>query len=112
MTLSIPRRAFISGLASLIAAPAVIRVAKLMPISVEPAPYGIGPAMRAIPLLEEHARQRFMTIAQYAKLMDEQWKREFEFAMRPPVMWDTGEPIMPLGHHVQMANELKEMLRA
>lgn len=56
MTLSIPRRAFISGLASLIAAPAVIRVAKLMPISMQ--------------------RPHVITLAEYAKMMERRWAAE------------------------------------
>lgn len=48
------RRAFVTGLISLVAAPAIIRVESLMPIKqMAPAillpPYGLSPAMMALP---------------------------------------------------------------
>lgn len=70
--ITLPRRAFITGLATIIAAPAVIRVTKLMTISVQPSqslfntfrepawpppsPYGRSPAME---LLEQPIFMRF-----------------------------------------------------
>ena len=41
----IHRRSFITGLVSLVAAPAIVRVGSHMPVRVMVEPYGVGPMM-------------------------------------------------------------------
>jgi hypothetical protein len=52
------RRGFITGLVLLVAAPAIVRVASIMPVKVMPAEltvYGESPGMAAIRMIEELA---------------------------------------------------------
>lgn len=48
----IGRRGFITGLVSLVAAPAIVRAGSLMPVRVVIEPYGIGPNMTATEIIE------------------------------------------------------------
>jgi len=50
------RRGFITGLVSLVAAPAIVRVASIMPVKAMPAElevYGVSPSMMALELMKE-----------------------------------------------------------
>lgn len=47
----IGRRGFITGLISLVAAPAIVRAGSLMPVKVMEPLYGRGPAMEAVEIL-------------------------------------------------------------
>lgn len=55
MTIDLSRRSFLRGMSALVAAPAVIRVAKLMPISAPKLDlvYGRSPAMDALQAMSE-----------------------------------------------------------
>lgn len=46
--MTLHRRSFITGLVSLVAAPAIVRAGSLMPVKVMIEPYGIGPMMTAV----------------------------------------------------------------
>jgi hypothetical protein len=53
--MQIARRSFLFGLgASLVAAPAIVRAASLMPVKALEAEYGLGPMMRAVALMHAH----------------------------------------------------------
>ena len=77
----IGRRGFITGLISLVAAPAIVRVTSLMPVkAVEPEYvwrtyaeidelYGHGPMMNALPWLKFENSGQILTIADYARII-------------------------------------------
>lgn len=46
--IEVPRRRFLAGLGALIAAPAIVRVASIMPVKTPPLVYGRSPAMSAL----------------------------------------------------------------
>lgn len=82
------RRGFITGLISLVAAPAIVRAGSLMPIKAEPLValrtslppatwrslnqgelYGRSPMLDALPYLRFEDSRRILTLAQYAKII-------------------------------------------
>jgi hypothetical protein len=67
----IGRRGFITGLISLVAAPAIVRAGSLMPVKAIVEPYGVGPMMHGMITLEEYARVMF---ADQRRFRAEWWK--------------------------------------
>lgn len=64
----IGRRGFITGLVSLVAAPAIVRAGSLMPVKMvefefsSTELYGISPAMQALPMIERDYLERLFKL--------------------------------------------------
>lgn len=77
--LILPRRAFLTGLAGLFAAPAIVRAASLMPVKALPV-YGAIPG--------------FMTLADYARLMEQHRLKMIEAIYAPGVLTQIGSELV------------------
>jgi len=80
------RRGFLTGLVSLIAAPAIVRATSLMPIKVLEAEYGLGPMLTAIEVqrrindltlwrVDWHAHWKELSTIIYPVKARDEWRR-------------------------------------
>lgn len=76
--MTLARRSFITGLISLVAAPAIVRAGSLMPVKVMLEPvYGIGPAMHALNMMdiESYGTRMWVEWARNAVALNTGWAR-------------------------------------